>query len=61
MKPFPIVTAEFIAALEERFPDRVPRKLATAEDIRRHIGHQEVLDFLRAQHSQQNDPRRNRA
>lgn len=45
-KEFPKVPEELLEALREMFPDKLPRKRVTAEDVAFLQGQQKVIDFL---------------
>lgn len=53
-KPFPYIPEEVLRALEEVFPDRLPRDpLTPREVVASQTGQQQVLDHLRAQLAKQ--------
>lgn len=45
-KEFPKVPEELLEALREMFPDKLPRKRVTSEDVAFLQGQQKVIDFL---------------
>lgn len=59
VKEFPPITAELMAALEQAFPDKLPRAVTiTNPEFAAKIGEQTVLDFLRTRFALQNRPGR---
>lgn len=55
MKKFPVVPDELLAALEEAFPDKAPRKVEiTPTEVGVAIGMQKVMDLLRQHNRKQN-------
>lgn len=54
--PFPPVTQDLIAALLERFPDRLPNIPVDYREIDNRIGQQQVIRFLQKQHDLQFKP-----
>jgi len=55
MDPFPPIPPELLAALEARFPDRVPNPNDPDRLIWRKVGNVEVVRFLRETFEEQND------
>lgn len=53
-KKFPSVPEDLLKALEETFPNVLPPKGCTIEDVRVKQGNQEVLEFLRTAFERQN-------
>ena len=46
-EPKPHVPDELVEALEKAFPDRLPRADLDDYDLRRSVGHQDVIRLLR--------------
>lgn len=57
MKPkdFPYVSEELLTALQEVFPDKLPRKGITHEEFLKLQGQQKVIDFLEASFKSQKE------
>lgn len=54
-RKFPVVPDDLLTALEKAFPDKAPRDPEiTPTQVGVSIGQQNVLDFLRRQHANQN-------
>lgn len=51
--PFPTVSPELLAALEDAFPLRSPRIEESDRIIWRDVGTRRVVDFLREKHAEQ--------
>lgn len=52
---FPSVSADLVEALALRFPDRCPQLTDPEREVWAAVGRAEVVQFLRAQHQEQNE------
>ena len=52
----PLIPTQLIEALEKRFPNAMPNRLCSLEDIRFQQGEVAVVAFMRRQYNIQNTP-----